>query len=301
MHRFHYIDDELYCEEVPLRRICDEVGTPVYVYSRATLERHFRVFSEPFSEVNHLVCYSMKACSNLAILRLFANMGGGVDIVSGGELYRAIQAGIDPAPERSTTTWATFLRSQAEALLAADFIETVTLTGTRMYILAVSEHASRRVRVLGATAHPTAAWVTQAARNLVMDLEDTGCRVKFLVRDRDAKYPPLFDAILADAGIAIVLSGVRIPRMNSIMERWVLTCRRELLDRTLIWNQRHLLQALREYELFYNAHRPHQGITNARPLQPLPQPITDPDRLARLDIRRRDRLGGILHEYHHAA
>jgi hypothetical protein len=89
--------------------------------------------------------------------------------------------------------------------------------------------------------------------------------------------------------------------MNSIMERWVLTCRRELLERTLIWNQRHLLQALREYELFYNAHRPHQGITNARPLQPLPQPITDPDRLARLDIRRRDRLGGILHEYHHAA
>jgi transposase len=110
------------------------------------------------------------------------------------------QAGIDPAPERSTTTWATFLRSQAEALLAADFIETVTLTGTRRYILAVIEHASRRVRILGATANPTAAWVTQAARNLVMDREDTGCRVKFFIRDRDAKYPPLFDAILADAG-----------------------------------------------------------------------------------------------------
>lgn len=89
--------------------------------------------------------------------------------------------------------------------------------------------------------------------------------------------------------------------MNSICERWVLTCRRELLDRTLIWNQRHLLHALRQYEAFYNQHRPHQGITNARPLQPLPQPITDPDRLAHLDIRRADRLGGILHEYHHAA
>jgi putative transposase len=211
------------------------------------------------------------------------------------------QAGIDPAPERSNTTWATFLRSQAEALLAADFIETVTLTGTRMYILAVSEHASRRVRVLGATAHPTAAWVTQAARNLVMDLEDTGCRVKFLVRDRDAKYPPLFDAILADAGTAIVLSGVRIPRMNSIMERWVLTCRRELLDRTLVWNQWHLLHALRQYEAFYNAHRPHQGIADARPLAPLPEPITDPGHLAHLKVHRRDRLGGILHEYHHAA
>jgi transposase InsO family protein len=211
------------------------------------------------------------------------------------------QAGIDPAPGRSATAWADFLRSQAEALLAADFIETVTLTGTRMYIFAVIEHITRRVRVLGATAHPTAAWVTPAARNLVMDLQDAGCHVKFFIRDRDAKYPPLFDAILADAGIRIVLSGVRVPRMNSIMERWVLTCRRELLNRTLIWNQRHLLHALRQYEAFYNQHRPHQGITNARPLQRLPPPITDPDHLARLDIRRQDRLGGILHEYHHAA
>ena len=84
-------------------------------------------------------------------------------------------AGIDPAPERAATTWAQFLRSRAEALLAVDFLETITLTGTRLYVLAVIEHASRRVRVLGATAHPTAAWVTQTARNLVMDLEDTGC------------------------------------------------------------------------------------------------------------------------------
>jgi hypothetical protein len=110
-----------------------------------------------------------------------------------------------------------------------------------MYILAVIEHATRRVRVLGATGHPTAAWVTQAVRNLVMDLQDTSCQVKYLIRDRDAKYPPLFDAILADASIRIVPSGVRVPRMNSICERWVLTCRRDLLDRTLIWNQRHLL------------------------------------------------------------
>jgi transposase InsO family protein len=212
-------------------------------------------------------------------------------------------AGIDPAPARSTsaTTWATFLRSQAEVLLAADFIETVTLSGTRMYILAVIEHASRHVRTLGATAHPTAEWVTQTARNLVMDLDDASARIRYLIRDRDSKYPAGFDAILADAGIRIVLSGVRMPRMNSIMERWVGTCRRELLDRTLIWNQQHLLHALRVYETFYNDHRPHQGLANARPLTPLPEPITDPEQLARLDIRRRDRLSGILHEYQHAA
>ncbi|WP_280678965.1 integrase core domain-containing protein [Kitasatospora sp. MAA19] len=92
-----------------------------------------------------------------------------------------------------------------------------------------------------------------------------------------------------------------MPRMNSVMERWVQTCRRELLDRTLIWNERHLLHALRESEKFYNDHRPHQGIANARPLHPLPEPIADPEQVARIDIRRTDRLGGILHEYQHAA
>ena len=89
--------------------------------------------------------------------------------------------------------------------------------------------------------------------------------------------------------------------MNALMERWVQTCRRELLDRTLIWNQRHLLYALREFEQFYNAHRPHQGIANARPLQALPSPIFRARCPARLHVHRRDRLGGTLHEYRHAA
>ena len=134
-----------------------------------------------------------------------------------------------------------------------------------------------------------------------MDLEDAGFRARYLIRDRDGKFPSLFDAVLADLGINLVLSGVRIPRMNAVMERWVQTCRRELLDRTLIWNQRHLLHALREFESFYNEHRPHQGIANARPLRPLPAPLTDSDELTHLRIHRRDRLGGVLHEYEHAA
>jgi putative transposase len=211
------------------------------------------------------------------------------------------ESGIDPAPARASSTWADFLRSQADALLACDFFEAVTLAGARLYVFAVIEHANRRVRVLGATAHPTAAWVAQAAKNLVMDLEDAGRRARFLIRDRDGKFPALFDVVLKDAGIDVVLSGVRMPRMNSIMERWVQTCRRELLDRTLIWNQRHLLHALREFEDFYNSHRPHQGIANARPLHPLPAPINDPQLISRLDIRRRERLGGVLHEYRHVA
>ena len=111
----------------------------------------------------------------------------------------------------------------------------------------------------------------------------------------------MFDAILADAGIQAVLTGIQMPRMNSIMKRWVQTCRHELLDRTLIWNQRHLLHALRQYEQFSNAHRPHQGLTNARPLHPLPPPITNPAQITRLNIRRHPRVGGILNEYRHAA
>jgi putative transposase len=98
--------------------------------------------------------------------------------------------GIDPAPQRGITTWADFLRPQAETLLACDFIETVTLTGQRQYILAIIEHANRRIRILGTTTHPTAGWVAQAIKNLVMDLEDAGCRAPYLIRDRDGKFPP---------------------------------------------------------------------------------------------------------------
>jgi transposase len=155
--------------------------------------------------------------------------------VAASTVWQILQdAGIDPAPERSATTWAAFLHSQADALLACDFFETVTLSGARLYVFAIIEHATRRIRVLGATAHPTATWVTQAARNLVMDLENAGAQVRFLIRDRDGKFPDLFDAVLTDAGIEVVLSGIRIPRMNAITERWVQTCRRELLDRTLM-------------------------------------------------------------------
>jgi len=100
------------------------------------------------------------------------------------------QAGIDPASERTSATWASFLRSQADVLLACDFFETVTLNGARLYVLAVIEHASRRIRILGATSYPVASWVAQAAKNLVMDLEDAGSRARFLIRDRDGKFPP---------------------------------------------------------------------------------------------------------------
>jgi transposase InsO family protein len=208
--------------------------------------------------------------------------------------------GIDPAPDQAATTWADFLRSQADALLACDFIEAVILTGRRQYILTVIEHATRRIRILGTTAHPTAAWVAQAARNLAMDLADTNATITRLIRDRDAKYPALFDQLLSDVGIRVVLTGVRIPHMNAIIQRWVQTCRHELLDRTLIWNEHHLRHALRQFELHHNLHRPHQAMHQATPLHAVPEPLT-PAQIPHLDVRRKDRLGGVLHEYQHAA
>jgi putative transposase len=210
-------------------------------------------------------------------------------------------AGVNPSPDRAATSWSAFLRGQAEAILACDFVETMTLTGQRQYILAVIEHATRRIHILGTTAHPTASWVAQAARNLVMDLEDAGCSIRYLIRDRDEKFCALFDEVLADAGIQVVLSGVRMSRMNAVMERWVGTCRRELLDRMLIWNQAHLLYALREFETHYNMYRPHRSLDHGAPLQPKPEPIAGSADIVDLNVRRRDRLGGILHEYEHAA
>lgn len=106
---------------------------------------------------------------------------------------------------------------------------------------------------------------------------------------------------MTDAGLKVVTSGIRIPRMNSLMERWIQTCRTELLDRTLIGSQSHLLDALREYESFYNAHRPHRALEQAAPCRPLPAPIARQAQLAHLNIDRRDRLGGTLREYQHAA
>ncbi|MEJ5300324.1 MAG: diaminopimelate decarboxylase [Thermodesulforhabdaceae bacterium] len=96
MHHFHYVKDILHCENVPLHRIAEEVGTPCYVYSYATLSHHFRVFDGAFATVDHLTCFAVKANSNIAILSLFGSIGAGMDIVSGGELYRARKAGIPP-------------------------------------------------------------------------------------------------------------------------------------------------------------------------------------------------------------
>jgi putative transposase len=213
----------------------------------------------------------------------------------------------DPPPARHPTRTRTaehhlgqLPRSQAEALPACDLFEARTLTRARLYVFAVIEHTTRRIRILGTTAHPTRDWIVQLWRNLLMDLEDAGSRARFLIRDRDSKFTDTLDALMIDADLKIVATGIRIPRMNSLMERWIQTCRTELLDRT-IWNQSHLLHTLREYESFYNEHRPHRALEQAAPCRPLPAPITQQAQLTHLEVNRRDRLDGTLHQYQHAA
>jgi hypothetical protein len=119
-------------------------------------------------------------------------------------------------------------------------------------------------------------------------------RVKFVLHDRDAGFTAAFDAVFRAAGAGVVRSAVQAPRMNSVMERWIGSCRRELPDRTLAWNQRHLMTALREYEDFCNTHRPHRVLKQAAPLRPLPDGVTDLDHFR---VQRRDRAGGVIHEY----
>ncbi|MBO3753133.1 helix-turn-helix domain-containing protein [Streptosporangiaceae bacterium NEAU-GS5] len=149
-------------------------------------------------------------------------------------------AGIEPPPRRSGPSWSQFLHAQAEGILACDFFHCETVLLRRLYCLVVMEISTRRVHILGVTAHPTGAWVAQQARNLLLELEDRVEDFKFLVRDRDAKFTAMFDAVFIAAGVRIIKTRVRAPRANAIMERWIGGARRELLDRILILNARHL-------------------------------------------------------------
>jgi len=167
------------------------------------------------------------------------------------------------------------------------------LDGTRAYVLAVIEHATRRIRILGVTLHPTGEWTTQQARNLIMDLGGQADQVKFMIRDRGPNFTAAFDAVLADAGIRTVPCNVRTPRMNAIAERWIGGCRHELPGRTLIWNQSHLRRILRQYETHHNQHRPHRSLHAAAPLKPLPEQVE----VGQYRVRRRPLIGGTINEY----
>jgi putative transposase len=177
------------------------------------------------------------------------------------------RAGVDPAPTRSGVSWRQFLRAQAKGVLAVDFFTVDTVFLQRLYVLFVIEVASRRVHVLGVTPHPAGEWVTQQARNLLMDLEDRVGGFRFLLRDRDTKFIAAFDAVFTAEGIQVLRTPVRAPRANAYAERWVGTVRREVLDRMLILGCWQLRSVLAEYVDHYNGHRPHRALGQAPPLE----------------------------------
>src|SRR4029450_8763462 len=176
------------------------------------------------------------------------------------------QAGVDPAPRRSGPTWKQFLTSQARALLACDFFTVDTVFLKRIYVLFFLELATRRVRVVGVTAHPTGTWVAQQARNLLIDLDQRADELRFLLRDRDTKFTTAFGTVFRAAGIEVIRTPSQAPRANAFAERWVGTVRREGTDRILAGGELHLAAVLASYTAHYNEHRPHRSLGQRSPV-----------------------------------
>jgi putative transposase len=207
--------------------------------------------------------------------------------------------GLDPAPRRMATTWGAFLRQQAAGIVACDFFTADTVWLRRLYVLFFIELDTRRVHLAGVTAHPDSAWVTQQARNLLLVLGERGRPVRFLLRDRDAKFCRSFDDVFRSEGGEVVVTPVRAPTANAYAERWVGTVRAECLDWLVIVGRGHLEQVLRVYVEHYNRHRPHRALGFEAPDQPARLTVVGKSQPG--VVHRRDLLGGLLHEYRRAA
>jgi putative transposase len=213
------------------------------------------------------------------------------------------EAGIEPAPKRLELSWAAFLRAQAASILECDFLTVDTLFLRRFYVLFFIEIATRRVRLAGITTNPDGGWVTQQARNVLMQLDDGGAQPRFLIRDRDSKFTREFDEVFRSQGIRVIKAPVQAPKARAHAESWVGTVRRECLDRILIVGRRHLQHVLAIYTAHYNEQRPHRELAQRPPTNALrlsaEQQVSDVVSLDR--VHRRDLLGGLIHEYQLAA
>jgi putative transposase len=211
------------------------------------------------------------------------------------------RAGIPPAPKRAASSWRSFLRQHGNTILACDLFTVDTVWLRRLYVLFFVAIGTRRVEYAACTSKPDTAWMTQQARNLLMDLDDRGPQPCFLIHDRDTKFSRAFDSIFGSEGIEIVRTPIQAPNANAYAARWVGSVRRECLDRLLIFGRRQLEHVLRIYIRHFNQQRPHQAL-DLRP--PDRGGGTDPPPAASLytpQVRRRDLLGGLVHEYEAAA
>ncbi len=202
---------------------------------------------------------------------------------------------VPPAPERSkqSSTWRTFLQHYQHEMLACDFFTVETAWLKTLYVLFFIELGTRRVHLAGCTASPTAAWVTQQARQMRWVMEDEQLPIRFLIRDRDAKFAPPFDTVFAAADVMIIRTPFRSPKANAFAERWIRSVREECLDHVLILHDRHLHRVLKEYVTYFNHARPHQGIEQRIPARD--------KRGGDGPIQCRDLLGGIIHDYYRTA
>ncbi|MGH2792633.1 MAG: integrase core domain-containing protein [Actinomycetota bacterium] len=206
--------------------------------------------------------------------------------------------GLGPAPRGGGTTWRQFLAQQASSMVACDFFTVETVWLKRIYVLVFIELATRRVHLAGCTSNPDGAWIVQQARNFTFHFDEREEQLRFLIHDRDAKFCGPFDEVFATEGLQVVRTPVRAPRANAFCERWIRTARTECLDWLLIFSDSHLERVLKIYLDHYNRQRPHRALQlNVPAREELERPPLPVD--AR--VRRRDRLGGLLHEYYEAA
>ena len=212
-----------------------------------------------------------------------------------------VRAGLDPAGRRFGQSWRAFLAAQASHMLATDFLTVDTVFLRRLYVLVFIELDTRAVHLAGVTAHPTAAWVTQQARNLAIKMGDALVERTFLLHDRDVLFPQSFDTVFQSEGLRVIKTPVRAPRANSICERVIGSIRRECLDWILIVHRRQLEGVMAEYVGHYNAHRPHRALGLQAPEAWATPPPTSAGPARPREVRRNDRLGGLLHQYEVAA
>jgi putative transposase len=206
---------------------------------------------------------------------------------------------LDPTPRPTASTWRAFLRQQAAGVVGCDFFTVDTVWLRRLYVLFLIELDTRRIHLGGVTASPSGVWVTQQARNLLLVLSERGRRVRFLVRDRDAKFCRGFDDVFRAEGAELLLTPVQAPNANAYAERWIRTVRAECLDWLLIVSRGHLEQVLRRYVEHYNQHRPHRAL-GLEPPDPSAGLALVGEALG-IRVNRCDLLGGLLHEYRRAA